>query len=73
MIRIIAHTSVKSDDFYTIILIECPKCHKRENVKIPKQIISQTNNFTIISIPSDLICEHSFQAFIDNNFTIIDI
>jgi len=70
VIRIIALTSVKSDDLYKLVLIECPRCHKREKLKIPKQIIGQNKKLTTVSIPSDFLCEHSFQVFIDNNFSV---
>ncbi len=61
---------MSSDEFYNLVLIECPKCRSRENLKIPKQIINQSKKLTTVSIPSDLICEHSFQVFIDNNFSV---
>ncbi|MFX1395031.1 MAG: hypothetical protein ACFFAH_15870, partial [Promethearchaeota archaeon] len=67
---IIAKSSMTSEDFYKFVLVECPKCRSRENLKIPKQIINQSKQLTTVSVPSNLVCDHSFQAFIDKNFKV---
>ena len=37
---------------------------------MPTKIINQSKQLTTVSIPVDLCCEHSFQAFIDKNFKV---
>jgi hypothetical protein len=39
-------------------------------LKIPSKILKENDNVTTISIPSEYICEHSFQAFIDRDFNV---
>ena len=70
MIDISTETDTSSEDLYRSVSIVCPKCKSKENLKIPKQIINQSKQLTTISIPSKLVCEHSFQAFIDKNFSV---
>ena len=48
--------------------IKCPVCGNIDKVSIPAKIISQSKQLTTVSIPSGLVCEHTFQAFIDKNF-----
>jgi len=48
----------------------CPECQTKNKLDIPKKIINQSKQLTTVSIPSGLICQHSFQAFIDKNFKI---
>jgi len=67
---IIAKSERRPEDFYKFVLVECPKCRSRENLKIPNQIINQSKQLTTASVPSGLVCEHSFQAFIDKNFKV---
>ncbi|MFX1365714.1 MAG: hypothetical protein ACFFCE_16435 [Promethearchaeota archaeon] len=52
------------------INIRCPQCSSNKNLKIPKKVIDQSKQLTTISIPSNLCCEHSFQAFVDKNFIV---
>ena len=52
------------------IRIICPKCKSENTLKVPQKIINETKQLTTVSIPADLICEHSFQAFIDKNFIV---
>jgi hypothetical protein len=52
------------------ILIVCPKCKVNKKLKIPKKVINTAKQLTTISIPSNLCCEHSFQAFVDKNFIV---
>jgi len=52
------------------IKIECPNCHQRKKIRIPIKIVNQNNQLATISLPSGLVCEHNFQAFIDKNFKI---
>ncbi|MFX0035389.1 MAG: hypothetical protein ACFE9I_07095 [Candidatus Hermodarchaeota archaeon] len=59
-----------SKEMYRNIIIVCPTCKTRKELKIPIKIINQAKQLTTISIPSNLCCKHSFQAFIDKNFSI---
>jgi len=52
------------------ILFICPKCKKSDTLSFPKSVVEKANNLTTISIPKGLICEHSFQVFIDKNFKV---
>jgi hypothetical protein len=52
------------------VLIVCPKCKQKKQLGVPIKIINQSKQLTTVSIPSELCCEHSFQAFIDKNFTV---
>jgi hypothetical protein len=57
-------------DLFRNIQVKCPKCEKIRNLKIPIKIMSQNQNLITISIPKDIICEHSFQILVDKFFTI---
>jgi hypothetical protein len=59
-----------TDQLYREITVICPKCNGKKKLKIPSKIISQSKQLTTISIPSALVCEHSFQAFVDKNFKV---
>ncbi|TFG25178.1 MAG: hypothetical protein EU529_01975 [Promethearchaeota archaeon] len=52
------------------VRIVCPQCNKRNELTIPSKIINQSKQLTTVSIPSGLVCEHTFQAFIDKNFKV---
>jgi len=59
------------DKNYTnIVLIQCPKCQIKRIIKVPIKIITQNQRLTTVSIPFGLICNHSFNAFIDKNFKV---
>lgn len=59
-----------NDEFLEEILIRCPKCSTNKKLNIPIKVINQSKQLTTISIPSNLCCEHSFQAFVDKNFIV---
>jgi len=40
------------------------------DIVVPSQIINQSNQLSTVSIPSGLVCKHTFQAFIDKNFKV---
>lgn len=61
---------IEDDEFLEEILIRCPKCSNNKKLKIPIKVIHQSKQLTTISIPSNLCCEHSFQAFVDKNFIV---
>ena len=48
----------------------CPVCRGNNKISIPINIINRSKQLTTVSIPAGLICEHSFQAFIDKNFKV---
>jgi hypothetical protein len=50
------------------VTIKCPECANMNTIAIPAKIINQSKQLTTVSIPAGLVCEHSFQAFIDKNF-----
>jgi len=52
------------------ILVICPICSESKKLEFPKSICEATDNLTTISIPKGLICNHSFQAFVDKNYKI---
>ncbi|MCK4479348.1 MAG: hypothetical protein KAV01_02375 [Candidatus Lokiarchaeota archaeon] len=59
-----------NEEFLKEIKIRCPQCSKNKELKIPMKVINQSKQLTTISIPSNLCCEHSFQAFVDKNFIV---
>ncbi len=61
-------STVKED--YQDILIVCPTCGVKKDLKIPTKIINQAKQLTTVSIPSGAVCEHSFQSFVDKNFKV---
>lgn len=52
------------------VQIICPICKKEKQLNIPESIINQAKQLTTISIQKGLLCNHHFQAFIDNNFKV---
>lgn len=58
------------NEIYKKIQIICPKCSKKDFLKVPEKIIDQSKQLTTVSLPAGLICQHSFQAFIDKNLKV---
>lgn len=56
--------------YMDIVLIQCPKCQIKRIIKVPIKIITQNQRLTTVSIPFGLICNHSFNAFVDKNFKV---
>ncbi len=52
------------------VRIICPDCKKEKMCSIPKSAINESSSINTISIPKNLICNHHFQAFVDNNFKV---
>lgn len=48
----------------------CPICSSKKEIKLPKSIISKKKSLTTVSIPNEMVCEHHFQVFIDQNFKV---
>jgi len=55
---------------YQDILVICPTCKTKKELKIPTKIINQAKQLTTVSIPLGAVCEHGFQAFVDKNFIV---
>ncbi|MBY9019390.1 MAG: hypothetical protein KGD66_11225 [Candidatus Lokiarchaeota archaeon] len=55
------------EELYEKILLRCPKCEIQTKIKVPSKIITQNGNVITIGIPVGLICEHSFQVFVDKH------
>jgi len=49
------------------VLLVCPECNTQKNLTVPSKIIEQSQHVITISIPTGLMCEHHFQAFVDKN------
>ncbi len=60
---------IYKEDIKEIQLI-CPICHATKLVKIPKKMVQNTKTLLTISIPSNYVCEHGFQAYIDRWFCV---
>jgi len=58
------------EELFKSLQIRCPKCETLKILKIPTKILNQSQNVTRISIPKGMVCEHSFQVFIDKFFKI---
>ena len=57
------------DNFVKVIFI-CPICKKKKEVVVPKNAINQTKGLSTLSVHKGLVCEHTFQAYIDKNYKI---
>ncbi len=57
-------------EIYKKIQIICPRCSKKDFLKVPEKIIDQSKQLTTVSLPAGLICQHSFQAFVDKNLKV---
>ncbi|MFW9827500.1 MAG: hypothetical protein ACFFEY_07915 [Candidatus Thorarchaeota archaeon] len=55
---------------YQEINIVCPSCKSKKELRIPIKVINQAKQLTTVSIPSGIVCDHGFQAFVDKNFII---
>ncbi|HMF30549.1 MAG TPA: hypothetical protein VKK79_04005 [Candidatus Lokiarchaeia archaeon] len=48
--------------------IVCPSCNTPGNIEIPKTLVENTTRgLLFVDVPSKLICEHTFQVFLDKN------
>ena len=50
---------------YKKILLRCPKCEAQKSINVPSKIIIQSDSVVTMGIPIGLICDHSFQAYVD--------
>jgi len=60
---------IYQEDIKEIYLI-CPKCHVKKLVKVPKKMVQNSKTLLTISVPSNYMCEHGFQAYIDRWFSV---
>lgn len=61
---------ISYENYTQNILIQCPLCKQKKILKIPIQIIDQNKQLTTISVPSGLVCKHSFQLFVDKHYKV---
>ncbi|MFX1570936.1 MAG: hypothetical protein ACFFCV_21565 [Promethearchaeota archaeon] len=61
---------VKLEEEEKNIIVVCPTCGTKKELKIPSKIINQAKQLTTVSIPSGAVCEHGFQSFVDKNFKV---
>lgn len=52
------------------VLLRCPKCETQKRIKVPSKVITQSETVITIGIPVGLICDHSFQAYIDHHSNV---
>ncbi|MHA1148042.1 MAG: hypothetical protein ACTSR8_07325 [Promethearchaeota archaeon] len=56
-----------------LIVIECPSCQKKGKLEIDEEAIKKSNRgVTAITVLENLICEHTFIAYIDKNLRVRD-
>ena len=57
----------------TLIRIQCPSCNKKGNIEISVEPFKNiTRGLLAVNVAQDLICSHSFIAYIDANLQIRD-
>ena len=66
----IKEETINYENYTQNVLIQCPLCKQKKILKIPFQIIDQSKQLTTVSIPSGLVCKHSFQLFVDKNYKV---
>ncbi|TFF84497.1 MAG: hypothetical protein EU552_00275 [Promethearchaeota archaeon] len=53
--------------------VRCPICSKRGNIEVSEEEVkNSTRGLFAVNIPEDIICLHSFIAYVDKNLTIRD-
>ena len=53
--------------------VRCPTCSKRGNIEVSEEEVkNSTRGLFAVNIPEDIICEHSFIAYVDKNLTVRD-
>ncbi len=56
---------ITQKEMFENILLRCPKCETQKRIKVPSKILTQSRAVLTIGIPVGLICDHSFQAYVD--------
>ncbi len=53
------------------IQVECPACNKKGKIDVPLNLLVETDKGTVtIDVPTEAICPHAFQVFLDKNANI---
>ena len=52
-------------ELFENIVLRCPRCGTQKTIQVPSKVITQSGMVITIGIPVGLICDHSFQAYID--------
>ncbi|MFX0022956.1 MAG: hypothetical protein ACFE9S_11580 [Candidatus Hermodarchaeota archaeon] len=52
------------------VLIRCPECQTQKYLKVPSKLLEESENVVTISIPTGMICEHHFQAYVDHSTAV---
>ncbi|HEY0087519.1 MAG TPA: hypothetical protein VGB37_01675 [Candidatus Lokiarchaeia archaeon] len=64
--------SVESD-LTVKVEIRCPACNKRGVIKVSDNLVNKNERgITAVNVAEDLVCEHSFVAYIDKNLEVRD-
>ena len=61
----ITEENLSQKELFENILLRCPKCETQKKIKVPSKILAQSGTVITIGIPVGLICDHSFQAYVD--------
>ncbi|MFX1366136.1 MAG: hypothetical protein ACFFCE_18495 [Promethearchaeota archaeon] len=65
---------LKKDEIYEEdtkgIKLFCPICKATKIVKVDKKLVKESESILTISVPSNFMCEHGFQAYIDKWFCV---
>ncbi|MFX1570172.1 MAG: hypothetical protein ACFFCV_17580 [Promethearchaeota archaeon] len=65
---------LKEDEIYKGdkkgIQLICPICHKEKIVEVPIKVVEDSKTLLTISVPSNYICQHGFQAYVDKWFVV---
>ena len=61
----ITEENLSQKELFENILLRCPKCETQKKIKVPSKILTQSGTVITIGIPVGLICDHSFQAYVD--------
>ena len=65
---------LKEDEIYKEdikgIQLICPICNATKIVKVSKKMVENSKALLTISVPSNYLCEHGFQAYIDKWFCV---
>jgi hypothetical protein len=62
--------SAGNEEFFKVQVV-CPVCDKFEYLQIPKEgILSSKRGLSTVFVHNQLVCEHSFQIFIDKNGSV---
>jgi hypothetical protein len=51
-------------------MVKCPICNLERKIEIPTNIVNKTSHLSAVLIPKNIVCEHTFHAFVDKNLTV---